>query len=276
MNFISTNHRGGIGNVMFKLAASISAAWDNNVDYIFSNEFIRTSDIHYLPGSLGRPATQGYVDYRVYYSNILRGVKFIDVLPTPYITYTEPGFEYNPIPYTPGTNLLLDGQFQSEKYFENYKDKIVDLFKISDEIESQIREFIPNVNDLAFLHVRRGDYTQFPNHHPLTTREFYEQAVKEIGEDKTYLIFSDDLEESKKLLDFIPNKHFYASGVDWMDFYIMSLCGDSIIANSSFSWWAAYLNSNPNKKVIAPVTWFGPVYAHYDTKDLIPNNWIKL
>jgi len=51
MNYISTNHRGGIGNVMFKLAASISAAWDNNVDYIFSNEFIRPSDIHYIPGS---------------------------------------------------------------------------------------------------------------------------------------------------------------------------------------------------------------------------------
>ena len=276
MNYISTNHRGGIGNVMFKLAASISAAWDNNVDYIFSNEFIRTSDIHYLPGSLGRPATQGYVDYRVYYSNILRGVQFIDKLPTPYITYTEPGFNYNPIPYTPGTNLLLDGQFQSEKYFEKYKEKIVDLFKVTDEIESQIREFIPNVNDLAFLHVRRGDYTQFPDHHPIQTEEYYKRAAEEVGINSKFLIFSDDLEGCKYLFDSIPTKYFYSTGVDWSDLYMMSLCRDNIIANSSFSWWAAYLNANPSKKVIAPTNWFGPVYANLNTEDLIPNNWIKI
>ena len=57
---------------------------------------------------------------------------------------------------------------------------------------------------------------------------------------------------------------------------MMSLCKDNIIANSSFSWWAAYLNKNPNKKVVAPINWFGPAYAHFDTKDLIPDNWIKL
>jgi hypothetical protein len=56
----------------------------------------------------------------------------------------------------------------------------------------------------------------------------------------------------------------------------MSICGDNIIANSSFSWWAAYLNQNINKKVIAPINWFGPAYAHFDTEDLIPKNWIKI
>ena len=78
MSYISTNHRGGIGNVLFKLAASISAAIDNNVEYVFSNEFIRPKDLAMV--------TQGYPDYRIYYSNILRNIKFVDRLPQPYVT----------------------------------------------------------------------------------------------------------------------------------------------------------------------------------------------
>lgn len=268
MNYISTNHRGGIGNVLFKLAASISTAKDNNVEYLFSNEFIRDKDRQMV--------TFGYSDYRVYYENILRGVRFLDKLPTPYVTYTEPGFEYNTIPYEQGTNLLLDGGFQSEKYFVNNKQTIIDLFRIPDHIEFQIKEAVPNINDYVAIHVRRGDYVNQPQYHPLATKEFYQKAVEEVGINNKFLIFSDDLEGCKDLFDFIPTKHFYSTGVDWSDLYMMSLCKDNIIANSSFSWWAAYLNANPDKKVIAPLNWFGPAYANLNIEDLIPDSWIKL
>jgi hypothetical protein len=268
MSYISTNHRGGIGNVMFKLAASISTAIDNNVDYLFSNEFIRPPDIQY--------ATQGYPDYRVYYQSILRGIQFQDKLPTPYLVYTEPGFEYIPIPYEKGTNLLLDGGFQSERYFVNNKETIINLFKIPDHIEFQIKEAVPDINNFIAIHVRRGDYVNLPNHHPVQTREYYQKAVEEVGIDNKFLIFSDDLEGCKDMFDFIPTKYFYSTEVDWSDLYMMSICKDNIIANSSFSWWAAYLNANPNKKVIAPSKWFGSANAHLNTKDLIPDNWIKI
>ena len=268
MSYISTNHRGGIGNVLFKLAASISAAIDNNVEYVFSNEFIRPLDIQY--------ATLGHPDYRIYYQNILRNIKFINRLTEPYIVYTEPGFEYNPIPYVPETNLLLDGQFQSEKYFINNRELIIDLFKIPDHIEFQIKEALPLVSTYASIHVRRGDYLKYPDHHPQQSQEYYRKAAEEIGLDKTFLIFSDDLEGCRDLFDFIPTKHFYATGVDWSDLYVMSLCKDNIICNSTFSWWAAYLNANPNKKIVAPTNWFGSAYAHFNTKDLIPDNWIKI
>lgn len=268
MNYISTNHRGGIGNVLFKLAASISAAIDNKVDYLFSNEFIRDKDKAMV--------TFGHADYRVYYSNILRNVKFIDKLPTPYVVYTEPNFHYDSIPYMEGTNLLLDGGFQSEKYFINNKDFIIDLFKIPNHVEFQIKEAVPDINDFVAIHVRRGDYLQLPNHHPVQTEEYYRKAVERVGIDNKFLIFSDDLEGCKDVFDFIPTKYFYSTGVDWSDLYMMSLCKDNIIANSSFSWWAAYLNANPNKKVIAPNKWFGSAYDHLNTKDLIPKSWIKL
>jgi hypothetical protein len=268
MSYISTNHRGGIGNVLFKLAASISTALDNNVDYLFSNEFIRDKDRHMV--------TFGHSDYRVYYQNILRNIQFSDKLPTPYLTYTEPGFEYNPIPYEQGTNLLLDGGFQSEKYFLNNRQTIIDLFKIPDHIEFQIKEAIPDINSYVAIHVRRGDYVNQPQYHPLVTKEFYQKAVEEVGIDNKFLIFSDDLEGCKDLFDFIPTKYPYSTGVDWSDLYMMSLCKDNIIANSSFSWWAAYLNQNLDKRVVAPTAWFGSAYANLNIKDLLPNSWIKL
>lgn len=268
MSYISTNHRGGIGNVLFKLAASISAAIDNKVDYVFSNEFIRPKDLAMV--------TKGFPDYRVYYDSILRNVKFVDKLPQPYVVYSEPNFHYDPIPYMEGTNLVLDGGFQSEKYFENNKEKIVDLFKVSPEIEAAIRSSAPNMENYVSIHVRRGDYVGQEQYHPLTTKEYYQRAVETIGMDRTYLVFSDDLNMCYSLLDFIPNVLYASAGADWMEFYTMSLCGDNIIANSSFSWWAAYLNPNPNKRVIAPSKWFGPAYDHFNTKDLLPKSWIKL
>ena len=268
MSYISTNHRGGIGNVLFKLSASISAAIDNNVEYVFSNEFIRPKDLAMV--------TKGYPDYRIYYDNILRNIQFVDKLPQPYVTYTEPNFHYDPIPYMEGTNLVLDGGFQSEKYFENNKEKILDLFKIPLELEESLRSSAPNIENLVSIHVRRGDYVGQEQYHPLTTKEYYQRAVETIGIGKTYLVFSDDISMCYELLDFIPNLLFAQAGADWGDLYAMSLCGDNIIANSSFSWWAAYLNTNPNKKVVAPSKWFGPAYANFNTKDLIPKNWIKL
>jgi hypothetical protein len=264
MNYISTNHRGGLGNVMFKLASTIGVALDNDVEYLFSNEFLRPID---------RIVTLGFDDYRIYYDNILRNVSFITELPKPYITYAEDHFHYKPIPYQPGTNLLLEGGFQSEKYFVNHKQTILDIFKPTDEIKQLILSNYADINQYVSIHVRRGDYLQFPNHHPQQTIEYYQSAVELIGIDKTYIIFSDDVEGCKSLFDFIPNKFFFNSGTDWLDMYIMSMCEHNIICNSTFSWWAAYLNSNDNKIVVAPKRWFGSVYASWDTSDLIPSEW---
>lgn len=258
---ISTNHRGGIGNVMFKLAAVVSTALNNKINYILPKNFIR-------PGI--------DPDYRNYESNILRNFIFQDNLEGNWVTHTEPGFHYTPIDYTPGINLLLDGFFQSEKYFIDNKQHIIDLFKPTEEYKQQILKAYPNINEFASIHVRRGDYLNFPNHHPQMPEEYFKESVEIVGTDKTFLIFSDDLEGCKDSFDFLPYKHFFTTQSDWMDMYVMSMCGDNIICNSSFSWWAAYLNENLLKKVIAPKQWFGSEYAHYNTSDLYPTTWLKL
>ena len=260
MNYITTNHRGGIGNAMFKIADSVSLAIDNNVDYIFSNEFIRSND----------------PNYETYYDNILRGFTFIKTLPQKYYVYSEPKFSHMEIPYVKGINLLIDGYFQSEKYFIRNKETIINLFKPTNEIKESIIKDIPDIQNHISIHVRRGDYLLYPNHHPQQSLEYYKKAIDNFGVDRTYIIFSDDLEGVKDMFNFLPNKIFYTSNKDWLDLYTMSLCEHNIICNSTFSWWAAYLNENPNKVVITPKKWFGSAYTHYDTSTLIPNEWVIL
>lgn len=260
MNFITTNHRGGLGNVIFKLSAVISMAIDNNVNYLFSKEYIRSVDPNY----------ENYGD------NILRNINFIDNLPDDFITYNETQFKHQEINYVNGTNLLINGYFQSEKYFINNKQKIIDTFKPTDEIINQITNNIPNINEYTSIHVRRGDYLHFPTHHPQQSMEYYRTAIDMIGIDKPFIIFSDDLDGVKEMFDFLPNKIFYTSGQDWLDLYTMSLCGNNIICNSTFSWWAAYLNPNKNKKVITTNKWFGSSNAHLNISTLFPSEWIIL
>jgi len=269
MNFITTNHMGGLCNVMFKLSAAISSAIDNNVEYIFSNEFIRQLDKDVV--------CDGYDDYRIYYDNVLRNIKFIDKLPQNYRVHHEShSFEYNPIHYKKGENLLLSGYFQSEKYFINNKEYIINLFKPTDDIKRFILQKINNITNSISIHVRRGDYLNLPNYHPQQPIEYYKSAVNQLGINENYLIFSDGLDEIKEIFDFIPNKQFINLNKNYLDLYAISMCKHNIICNSSFGWWGAYLNENTNKKVIAPNFWFGPQSSHLNSYDIIPSTWIKI
>lgn len=270
MNFITTNHMGGLCNVMFKLSAAISLALDNDVNYIFSTEFLR-------PISTETPKAGFDPDYSVYSDNVLRNISFMEKLPIPYRTHYEPSsFNYGQITYNKGENLLLHGYYQSEKYFINNKDFIINLFKPTDEIKEQILNIIPNVKDSISIHIRRGDYLNSPSYHPQQSIDYYSSSINLLGVDKNYLIFSDGLDDIKNMFNFIPNKQFINLGKDYLDLYAMSMCEHNIICNSTFGWWGAYLNENKNKKVIAPNTWFGPSSSHLSSSDIIPEDWIKI
>jgi hypothetical protein len=260
---------GGICNVMFKLSAAISLALDNEVDYVFSNEFIRQLDKDVV--------CDGFDDYRVYYDNVLRNIKFVDKLPLPYRIHSEPmTFNYKSINYNKGENLLLDGYYQSEKYFINNKDYIINLFKPTENIKQSILEKLPNVKNSISIHIRRGDYLNLPHYHPQQSLEYYMSAINLLGIDRNYLIFSDDLDGIKYMFDFLPNKQFVNLGKNYLDLYAISMCEHNIICNSTFGWWGAYLNENKDKKVIGPNNWFGPSASHLNSSDILPYNWIKI
>jgi hypothetical protein len=179
--------------------------------------------------------------------------------------YHEPFFHYKKID-NKNNNLDLRGYFQSYKYFDDYKYFILDAL-------------VPNLNlnpesDLCGIHVRKGDYINLKDCYQQLDMNYYNQAIEEIKSDR-YIIFSDDIEWCKK--NFIGDKFQFSQGREpHEDLAIMAKqCDNMIIANSSFSWWGAYLNTNFNKKIIAPKKWFGPKLPH-DTSDLLPKEWIVI
>ena len=147
------------------------------------------------------------------------------------------------------------------------------------------------------LHVRRGDpnltdprgfkwsYTQCGSMHPVQPIEYYEKALSKFDPKQPVIVFSDSVDWVKEQ-EFFSGDRFlisepedkYADGsfTPYADLCLMSLCSHAIIANSSMSWWGAWLISNPDKQVIAPKMWFGPAYADKDTTDLYYPNWIVL
>jgi len=257
---ISSYLQGGCGNFCFQIAAAQALAWDLGVDAGFDFGF----------------ANQVHNDIRSYQDNILRGVKLINSCGG-LTKYHEPKFSYTPLPKI--DNQLLIGYFQSEKYFKRHRDKILQLFRSpTPDVDITIAEWVDENNitikDCCSIHVRRGDYLQLSQHHPPLTMDYYHNAMEHINADK-YLIFTDDKPWCKT--NFIGDKFIIVENQpDYIDLLLMSLCGNNIIANSSFSWWGAWLNENVNKKVIAPKTWFGPAKAKFDTSDIVPNEWIKI
>ena len=259
MDFVSVNLMGGLGNLMFQVATAYAFGVKNNKKFICEPKQI---EIPHKP-------------FSVYTTNILRKIDFINSIQIMH-EYNEVNFHYNEIPNIDG-NIRLFGYFQSEKYFLKYRNEILNLFEIDDNTLKKINKIYKSIlnEDTCSIHVRRGDYLKLPNHHPTQHIEYYLNSVELMGNDKHYLIFSDDINWCNDNFDFIKNKTFISGTYDFEDLYLMSMCKNNIIANSSFSWWSAWLNQNLNKKIIAPKIWFGN-YLNHNTNDLYCNNWIKL
>lgn len=181
------------------------------------------------------------------------------------IIFVHDIFRYKKLDYDDNYSYYLDGYWQSEKYFITIRNTIVEKLQRPKEVTK---------NDTGIsvsLHVRRTDYLTSNNFHIVQNINYYNSALDIIGEyDKLY-IFSDDIEWCKKNLKYHNMVFLNQSNVE--DLWSMASCDHNIIANSSFSWWGAWLNTNPNKIVVAPKNWFGN--NDIDTTDILPSSWIK-
>ena len=200
--------------------------------------------------------------------------------------HKEPCFRYTELPSPGEQNLKLHGYFQSSKYFQKYADTINDLLGITaqiDTVKSQFNELY-NTGPVIAVHFRITGYRCIKDYHPLCTVEYYRRAMQYCSDQlpgAQFLIFCqpEDKEEVATMLQSIDTPASYQfvsdmkSLVDWEELLLMSSCQGHVIANSTFSWWGAYLAKS--KVVTYPSVWFGPV-AKSDASDLPMEEWHQI
>lgn len=165
---------------------------------------------------------------------------------------------FNPNYFNIPDETDLWGYFQSEKYFSHCKQDIRNQFQFNEQIKNKADGYFKNGSDIVSLHIRLGDYVQIQDHHPVCSVDYYNRALERIPQGMQLCIFTDDVnmakERFKDNLKF--NEPLYVdSGDKFVDMCLMTRCSRHIIANSSFSWWGAWLANS--KQVIAPEQWFG-------------------
>ncbi len=176
-------------------------------------------------------------------------------------------------------NEYIKGYFQTEKYFLEIRDLLLKQFTFSKEISNSTKKYksiIKNKNSCS-IHIRRGDYvsdSKTNNIHGICSLNYYKKAIELIKkkyENTNFYIFSDDITWTKGNLEIKNSVYIDHKCMPHEDIYLMSICMHNIIANSSFSWWGAWLNKNNDKTVIAPVKWFKT-----KKNEIIPENWTKI
>ncbi|PXV64129.1 glycosyl transferase family 11 [Dysgonomonas alginatilytica] len=263
MVYIELNGR--IGNNLFQIAAGASYAKKYNLNYR-----VVCHDGYFLP----EPDNCYIKDYiKQFKDNILRNIPIQEGRPQEEcFYYYDIDFVYREIPYH--ENILLYGTFHSYKYFD--KELVNSLFEISPSEKEYILNKYGDIlsEDVTSIHVRRGDYCKQPHRYAVASMPYFNKAIDYIGRDKKFLIISDDIEWCKKKF---KGDNFYFSDNEKpiIDLYIQMLCKNNIISNSTFSWWGAWLNPNSDKVVIYPDPWYGKTFSNYNTKDLIPLDWIR-
>lgn len=189
--------------------------------------------------------------------------------------YQERFFHFNEEALDVPDNVDIAGFFQSEKYFKHAEAKVREVLTFRSEIRQKAEMELAKVKDDAprvSIHVRRGDYVANSGNHTVTGMEYYADAINKFFSKEAYrfVVFSDDPEWCKEMFE---GGYVVDINDSYTEMCMMSMCDHHIIANSSFSWWGAWLNTNPMKIVTAPSLWFGPNLRHNSIVDLLPETW---
>lgn len=283
---------GGLGNQMFQLACGLSVAKNANtllkldvsafnnyklhhgfeLNNVFSGEFeiASTEEISEIMGVKKYPMAR----------KVLRKLNKGNTKSNYVI---EPSFEYWPDITLVRNSTYLEGYWQSEKYFQGESSLIREKFTFKGDLKN-LNEKIYNdmlIKNSVSLHIRRGDYISNKknmNIYNVCSLEYYKDAIHHIEKhipNPVYYVFSDDIAWAKQNLKskpfvFVDHNH---SNNSYLDMQLMSICKHNIIANSSFSWWGAWLNKNSSKIVISPKQWF---QSRTNTNSLIPDTWVQI
>ncbi len=289
---------GGLGNQMFQYACGRALAHNNNMPLVLDLSRLESSkvksytttrnfDLDAFHLKAKKASRSELRKFKPLFYRIINAISF-KLLSHGIQTgsyFIERKFSYNRNITCIKGSCFLSGYWQSEKYFNSVESLIRDDFSFPDSLDSK-NEFILNkivLSNSISIHIRRTDFenTLSDNIHGVCPMSYYLQAIEVITskvENPVFFIFSDDIDWAKVNLK-LSYACFFISGNNnksYVDMQLMSSCKHNIIANSSFSWWGAWLNQNPKKIVIAPSIWFINSNLNSQTKDLIPDTWIRI
>lgn len=298
---ITVKLSGGLGNQMFQYAMARSLALKKNTKV----KLDLTTLNHRLPG-------RGYV-FRTYdldffnlgaefsllskFSKYFKNIAFIlskiqigiknKLLPGSVFKEKE-YYLYDPEIFKTSEHVYLDGFWQSKKYFEDYEDIIRQEFSFHLPLSAKAQELSEKIlnSQSVCINIRRGDYVSMKSNADffgILPLEYFQQGIEMIKQkvnNPYFFIFTDDMKWCQENFNLSENTFFVSndySGERYIDkFHLMTLCRHFIIPNSTYGWWAAWLSSNKEKIVIAPKKWITDEKLNNNTKDLIPDSWIRI
>ncbi len=248
--------KGGLGNQLFQYAFGRALAMKTGKKLKFDLSFYRQQNLRSFALNRFGTVFDGILNFKEKFELKLRS--YWPALSREIYYFKENKGLLNLQVLANSKICIIDGYWQSEKYFAEISDVIKKEIRIRD-LSACFMQNILSTNSVS-LHVRRGDYVSIPvnQHYNVCDLDYYQRAmqiIKSQAIDPVIFIFSDDIDWVKDNLK-LDVPHFFVNGNDeCVDFYMMSCCKHNIMANSTFSWWAAWLNSNPKKIVIAPKMW---------------------
>lgn len=286
---------GGLGNQMFQYAAArrlahvhsahlkLDLSWFDNIAV---SETPRSYGLHVFAIRADIAETEELNRFGMTGAGALKKVlaKLLHPL-SPWTCIRERHFHFDPRVLNAPDNTYLNGSWQSEKYFRDIESIIREEFTFRnapDPLNMEMAEEIRGTNSIS-VHVRRGDYVSNALAREVlgtSSMDYYHKAVEKIAAaviNPKFFLFTDDIEWANNNFDIgFPITMVTQNNNEnsHEDLRLMTLCKHNIIANSSFSWWGAWLNTNQNKIVIACKNWFRS--QNYDTRDLLPERWILL
>jgi len=271
---------GGLGNQLFQIFCGIAYSLENRIPFkINANKFDLVSPLDNISK---RPT---------YWSTFLSNLsKFTYQQQLTIPTYNEPSFIYNKIPSI-NEDFKLRGYYQSYKYFDRHFTNICNMINLNNqkkEIYEKYNHYFNN-KKIICIHFRIGDYVKNQAMHPILSSTYYIKSINylksQLPDFSNYeiLYFGEQADNmlielfSTEIKTEFKNKYTIIDYAipDWEQLLLMSLCHHNIIANSTFSWWGAYFNTNSDKIVCYPSLWFGK-HCNINTKDLFPNDWINI
>ena len=289
---ITCHLMGGLGNQLFQIFATLAYAIRNNHRFLFPYSEV-------LVGSMVR---------RTYWNNFLKNLKMFTtynvkcgfnndyLYSLPELTLSFHNYQIIPV-IKEHESARLYGYFQSYKYFENEENVIYRIISLEDQLQNVKKENESLFNDdyyIISIHFRLGDYKYLQDCHNILTEDYYVKSLEYVLNEPSvvtsnkkirvlYFCEEEDNDIVQNTINNLSNKWNSIEFIkvndriqDWKQLLIMSNCQANIIANSTYSWWAAYFNRNHNKVVCYPCHWFGACLNHNYLGDMFPNNWKKI